>query len=713
MIWDGQPVRGYPYPYLAFDTETNIVDLTQQVPDVILMTVSNGVINLVVAESQINDFVGLYHEALWVGFNSQFDYNVILKKLMKYTGSSAVHWMDIPKQGRLHDAMILDFLVNLANDSFVGEAKMRSLKDVTQDYLGYGLSKDDDIRLQFEKYRGRPLNELDPKFLAYAVKDAIATHFVFSEIYAKAEQNGGHKIPETLQLQNGVLTERIQVGADIALHDITRRGIAIDLEKVREVRGRLETEIENQVSLLKKDYPDIFDYYKIDYKPTGARKGDLKVIRGTHTPHLRVQGLRKYLTQIARDLSVPEGLLPKTPKTGEITTALDPWRQLAPKHPFVAAWCKMADNSKLLQFVEQIKDKPYIHSEYRVLVRTGRTSSKQPNIQQMPRERWFRSLFVARPGKTLVIVDYSAIELRTLGAVLLNRYGSSALADVFYKGIDPHVYTAAMMRGEDVETFKTLRHIDPEAYTQARQAAKPVNFGVPGGLGPKRLSDYAKVNYNVDMSVEQASELRQRLITVVYPEISLYLQDEPVDRLADSLMTTPERIREVLEPPFPGFWKAAENIVAGRRKVNGEEYSPYMRDLVWGGLIEANQNKALEPFLQMRQANEILRRSIFGNRVVTLTGRVRSGCDYGEARNTPFQGLAADGAKVALWNLYSYGYQVVAFVHDEVVVEADLDKAEETLEAVERIMKESMSQVMYCSIPVEVEGHISPVWTKG
>jgi hypothetical protein len=47
----------------------------------------------------------------------------------------------------------------------------------------------------------------------------------------------------------------------------------------------------------------------------------------------------------------------------------------------------------------------------------------------------------------------------------------------------------------------------------------------------------------------------------------------------------------------------------------------------------------------------------------SLTPRFTQSC------NTPFSGLAADGAKLALWNLTHVGFRVVAFVHDEIVLE--------------------------------------------
>jgi DNA polymerase I-like protein with 3'-5' exonuclease and polymerase domains len=110
-----------------------------------------------------------------------------------------------------------------------------------------------------------------------------------------------------------------------------------------------------------------------------------------------------------------------------------------------------------------------------------------------------------------------------------------------------------------------------------------------------------------------------------------------------------------------------------------------------------------------------IKRAILGSTVTTLTGRVRGGAEYTEARNTPFQGLAADGAKVAAWALFSSGYRIVAFVHDEFVVEIE-DTGEtgnkSKQAAVEFIMKRSMKSVLTVDLPVEVESVIADKWVK-
>ena len=78
-----------------------------------------------------------------------------------------------------------------------------------------------------------------------------------------------------------------------------------------------------------------------------------------------------------------------------------------------------------------------------------------------------------------------------------------------------------------------------------------------------------------------------------------------------------------------------------------------------------------------------------------LAGRLRGRVSFTASRNTPFQALAGDGAKLALWSLLRSGYRIVAFIHDEVVIELPMgaDHAAEA-ERINRIMCEEMQRVI-------------------
>jgi DNA polymerase I-like protein with 3'-5' exonuclease and polymerase domains len=95
----------------------------------------------------------------------------------------------------------------------------------------------------------------------------------------------------------------------------------------------------------------------------------------------------------------------------------------------------------------------------------------------------------------------------------------------------------------------------------------------------------------------------------------------------------------------------------------------------------------------------------------TITGRLRSDASYCATKNTPFQGLAADGAKIALYLLEKAGFKVVAFIHDEVIIEHPIENSEKRFLEAQKIMVDAMKQVCP-DVKVGVEGHILDKWMK-
>ena len=97
--------------------------------------------------------------------------------------------------------------------------------------------------------------------------------------------------------------------------------------------------------------------------------------------------------------------------------------------------------------------------------------------------------------------------------------------------------------------------------------------------------------------------------------------------------------------------------------------------------------------------------------VETLTGRIRANTTYCAEKNTPFQGLAADGAKIALYNLMDAGFAIVGFVHDEIITEVPENRLEEMRILQERIMIDSMS-IVVPDVKVGVESTVSKRYCK-
>ena len=707
-------------PFLAFDCETELAQ-NDRVPRLALVTVSNGRQHVVVKPGrQLADFIHAHKGAKWVGWNAQFDWWAVRQNLETATGRQAPEkseWWAVLKEDRLQDLMLLDFLVILGKGGDRQAFSPRGLGQAAQSLLGLRVDKKDAHRLRYGELIGVDWDTVtDPGWWEYAITDTIATWHLAPRLQAQAEQViDRSEVAEELEAKYGPLTVGLQTKASVVLADVGFRGMALDAEKIHSARRGLEAKIEEKVAWFRANHPGILDCYKVRGKWGNA--GELKRNQRTGVPRLKQTPLRAALCAMAEELDIDLEEMPRTPKNQDLTTSLDPWREVAGEHPLVANWSEMMDTAKLLQFIVKLDGKTSVHPSYRPLVRTGRTSCREPNVQQMPREPWFRELFIALPGHKLAIVDYSAIELRTLAAVCLARYGWSVLADTIKAGRDPHAFTAAMIQGLNYDQFMETKKTDPTGFKRARQAAKAVNFGVPGGLGARRLAGYAKANYGVEMSLEEASTLRHGLITKVYPELSKYLSDDFPGRLAERLGCSPVDLSKALDIPLgeegKPLWGAVRKIIGGKRtKVDGTKYNPVWLSKVWRALGDLCKDASALPSLLSWSGGPYLENKLCLETAVTLTGRVRAGVSYCEARNTPFQGLAADGAKLALWNLWKAGFKVVAFIHDEIVCEVLTDGAEEQLACMSRIMCDSMAEVLQCDIPVEVEGHLSERWSK-
>ena len=120
-----------------------------------------------------------------------------------------------------------------------------------------------------------------------------------------------------------------------------------------------------------------------------------------------------------------------------------------------------------------------IHASFhQAVAATGRLSSSDPNIQNIPIRseagRRIRQAFIAPPGRRLISADYSQVELR----VLAHLSRDEGLREAFASGYDVHTATAARLFGVPPE----------EVGVELRSRSKAVNFGVIYGMGPQRLS---------------------------------------------------------------------------------------------------------------------------------------------------------------------------------------------------------------------------------
>ena len=184
--------------------------------------------------------------------------------------------------------------------------------------------------------------------------------------------------------------------------------------------------------------------------------------------------------QIQEILFEKQGLpvISKTPK-GQPSTAENVLQELALDHELPRlivehrglAKLKSTYTDKLPQLINPKTGR--IHTSYhQAVAATGRLSSSDPNLQNIPirteEGRRIREAFVADKGNVLLAADYSQIELR----IMAHLSSDKGLIDAFSQGLDVHSATAAEVFGGDAED------IDSEQ----RRRAKAINFGLIYGM---------------------------------------------------------------------------------------------------------------------------------------------------------------------------------------------------------------------------------------
>lgn len=197
-------------------------------------------------------------------------------------------------------------------------------------------------------------------------------------------------------------------------------------------------------------------------------------------------------TVLFEDLNIP---CKKKTKSGYSTKA-EVLEELAEDYPIVKDILEYRSLTKLKStycegLLKVIAQDGRIHTSFnQVETRTGRISSLEPNLQNIPIRtelgREMRRFFVAEGGSTLIDADYSQIELRVLAALADDENMISA----FNNGEDIHRTTAAQ-----------VFNLPPEMVTPLlRSRAKAVNFGIVYGIGAFSLAK------DIGVSVREAKE---------------------------------------------------------------------------------------------------------------------------------------------------------------------------------------------------------------
>jgi len=566
-IWNGQRLN----QIIAIDTETTRI-VGHAVPDLITFQVTDYDSNRVffVKKEDLPRFFNLHTSCRLVFHNAAFDLEVICKAYESLRIKFPVFdWLE---SGEVYDTGILYRLFMLAS---LGTVPHRyNLALLANEFLSVELDKDENVRLTFDQYYSNGItyyDEISAEHLEYAAKDVIITYALYRNLMTRI--NKFHSKSD--------LSQSLQVAGDFVLNRMSRRGIGVDLAARNAMLEPLNAQIRLQAEIL-------------------ATYG---WVQGS----IGVQERYEWIVDKFLNLN-----LPRT-EDGRISSKAEDLEKFS-HIPFIKAFLEYQRIHTIINFLNPLNAER-IHPQFGLLKTTGRTSCEKPNLQNIPRVGGVRELFVPKPGHKFFIVDYSFLELCTLAQTCYSRYGFSRLRDIINSGRDPHKSFAADVVKRDESTITK----------DERQFAKAANFGFPGGLGIASFLVYARETYGVNMTFDEASDLRKNWFLSI-PEMKLYMDD-----------TT---------------------------------RSPW-----------------------------------------TLTGRVRGNADYCASKNTPFQGLAADGNKLALFNLEKAGFKPLIFIHDEIICEEPERNHKARFEQMKQIMIDSM-RLVTPDVNIKVEGHILDRWEK-
>lgn len=529
-------------------------------------------------------------------------------------------------QGRVRCTMVRELLIAIADGTLEtnGRPKRFSMEAICFDRFGEDLSaekKADSWRLNYHKLAGVPLDEWPREALDYPVRDAVRTLRMY-------EAQATDVCP--IVHPDGTLTnEGEQTAAAFSLALAGVWGMRTEAEAVEKLAAAFT-----------------------------ARSRELETIL-REEGILRANGVKdtKRVKALVEEAYAALGQDVKRTKTGEVSTE----RAVLAKttHRGLLALAESTGVEKMLStYVPVLLQgaRTPINPGWNVLVATGRTSCREPNLQNLPRKGGIRECFVPRAGWLYAAADYSTLELCALAQVCLDLFGWSNMADALREGQDLHVRMAANILGVPYEEAITRHLAGDEEVAEKRQLAKAANFGYPGGLGAEKFQTYARDSYGVVIDLDTSRDLKGTWLET-WPETRQFFDN-----------------------------------------VNAQ--------------LGYRDSFTLE---QLR------------------SGRLRGEVGYCDGCNSYFQGLAADGAKAAMWLLAQecylgfgdawprdgrapsplYGARMVAFIHDEFLLEvrddANAGAAGDRLAAV---MVEGMARYIP-DVPVKAEPVLMRRWLKG
>lgn len=336
----------------------------------------------------------------------------------------------------------------------------------------------DTLAYKFFGYEMKPFKDMIKKGENFSTVDIQSATFYASED-AWMTYKLYKKLDELLLPQLKDEAKSIEYPFINVLIDMEQRGIKLDLNKLKQLQSLLTTRISELTQ-------EIYQLSGSEFNIKSTQQlGEILF------NHLGLKGGKKTKT----GYSTNEAVLTSLKDEHEIIPKILEYRTV---QKILSTYA-----TPLFKLAKEDKNSRVYTSFLQTGTSTGRLSSKNPNLQNIPVRsklgRNIREAFVAKEGYKLLSIDYSQIELR----LLAHFSKDSALMEAFQNGLDIHMATAIKLFGE--ENAKSKRNF-----------AKSINFGLLYGMGAKKLSD------ELGISSSEAKEIIQNYFSS-FPTVKSFL----------------------------------------------------------------------------------------------------------------------------------------------------------------------------------------------
>lgn len=349
-------------------------------------------------------------------------------------------------------------------------------------------------------------NKLNIYIPSYDKKEVVTSEEAIRRAILKAKfiYNTKDKLYEDMKREDNIyLFESIEMPLAKVLAKMETTGIRVD-KKVLEEMG---TEIKIKLEILTRD---IYNYAGEEFNINSPKQlGEILFDK------LKLPGAKKNKNGYATDIDV----LKKLTEYPIINKILE-YRALAKLY-----------STYIDGIISTIREDGKIHTIYtQTLTRTGRLSSIEPNLQNIPMRseygRLIRKAFIPENNSVILSSDYSQIELR----VFAHLSGVNDLINAFKEGVDIHTKTA-------MDIFK----VPMEGVTKnMRRQAKAVNFGILYGISSYGLAE------DIGIPVKEAKEFINKYFET-YPGVKDYMDKEIDEAKRNGYVKTIMNRKRVIE----------------------------------------------------------------------------------------------------------------------------------------------------------------------